>query len=392
MAGDSTVRGIVVDGFQDVVISNGYLGQSQTLGGIGIDLEGMSGDSVVGCFVGTNAAGTAASGNYEGIAGLATIGGLTAADRNVISGNVIGVSSQLIEGNDIGTDLTGRKAVGNGTGILVLDYAGASSQGPTIGGTAPNAGNIISGNRKAGVVTEVGDVLIEGNAIGVAADGSPLGNGGAGVVTNGAATIGGTVAGAGNTIADNGGDGVNIVAGLSFSDGMGMTADVAVRGNSIHDNAGVGVDYEGYGVIPNFPFPPAGDYPFVQDYPDLTSAAVSAGMATVSGTIDGTFGSLYAIDIYANDMPDAPGTAQGRDFLGSTTGITDSAGHLSFKAVVPDAAGLGNFTATAVSPTGSTSEFSPVSGSARPRRPRTSRWSPRPRRRRSPAASRRRSS
>ena len=87
----------------------------------------------------------------------------------------------------------------------------------------------------------MGGEAIEGNLIGTAADGTtPLGNGGNGVhvvmdgIDNGD-QIGGTTAGAGNTIADNGADGVLVSGGLG---GRGLV----VRGNSIDNNTGLGID------------------------------------------------------------------------------------------------------------------------------------------------------
>ena len=69
-----------------------------------------------------------------------TIGGTTAATRNIISGATFaniedrnGANNTLIEGNYIGTDATGTQALGGATGIQVL------ASGVTIGGTVAGA-------------------------------------------------------------------------------------------------------------------------------------------------------------------------------------------------------------------------------------------------------------
>jgi hypothetical protein len=97
-----------------------------------------------------------------------TIGGTTAAARNLISGNSTptappgyqgvgiadaGTTDNVVEGNFIGTDLTGRVALANlSAGLSIAD--GAS--GNTIGGTGL-AANIISGNGVDGVdITDQG--------------------------------------------------------------------------------------------------------------------------------------------------------------------------------------------------------------------------------------------
>src|SRR5262249_53333698 len=79
----------------------------------------------------------------------ATVGGTAMADRNVISGNTgDGVefnaagANNVVEGNFIGTDAAGDDALANGgQGVHVLNTAAV-----TIGGTAVDAGNVISGN------------------------------------------------------------------------------------------------------------------------------------------------------------------------------------------------------------------------------------------------------
>src|SRR5207249_10746390 len=83
------------------------------------------------------------------------IGGTSAADRNVISGNMQGIYvtgtlsvGNLIQGNFIGTDRTGHAAIGN-TPSHGVTIDGASNN--TIGGATPGARNVISGNGFFGI-------------------------------------------------------------------------------------------------------------------------------------------------------------------------------------------------------------------------------------------------
>jgi len=104
-------------------------------------------------------------------------------------------------------------ALGNAwSGVLTF---GSATE--TIGGTTAAARNVISGNGLTGVyLYQPGSTgnSVDGNLIGVAADGTtPLGNTTDGVLVNGAATntIGGKGA-AGNVISGNGGNGVYLLA------------------------------------------------------------------------------------------------------------------------------------------------------------------------------------
>src|SRR6185436_7345128 len=110
------------------------------------------------------AAGTANLGNSFGIelqsGGVQTpslnniIGGTVPGAGNLISGNFnsgIRVNSQqaVIQGNLIGTNFSGTSAIGNGTGIFASVFG--TPLEVIIGGTAPGARNVISGNTGDGV-------------------------------------------------------------------------------------------------------------------------------------------------------------------------------------------------------------------------------------------------
>ena len=77
--------------------------------------------------IGTDATGTVPlpNGTGVGIAGSAnTVGGTAAEARNLISGNGTGVFSYFsqdtrVQGNYVGTDATGTRAVANGTGVSI---------------------------------------------------------------------------------------------------------------------------------------------------------------------------------------------------------------------------------------------------------------------------------
>ena len=204
---------------------------------------GGGGNVFRGNFVGTDPTGAFAQPNNGGVnmgAPGERVGGTAPGDRNLISGNAacclntaIGLGSNgLIQGNLVGTDATGTRAIPNGIGIL------ASSAPLTIGGTASGAGNVISGNG-IGIFLSQSNTnnVVQGNRIGTTADGSgPLGNGD-GIQMNlggDTTTIGGFDPGEANLIAYNANAGVYVT-------GNGGSKN-AIRGNSIHDNGGLGID------------------------------------------------------------------------------------------------------------------------------------------------------
>lgn len=222
--GNSTVKGLAINRF----------------GGRGIDVP-SNGNLIQATFVGTNVTGTAPLGNGTGVevgGASNTIGGTTAAARNVISGNRgeglrisgSGATGNVVQGNYIGLDATGALPLGNGAGArgILINSAGAN----TIGGTAAGARNVVSANGLGiWIVQGTGGNRIEGNYIGTDASGTAdLGNS-QGIVIQASPNnvVGGTTAAARNIISGNNGAGVQIQS-------TGATGNL-VQGNFIGTDA-----------------------------------------------------------------------------------------------------------------------------------------------------------
>jgi hypothetical protein len=269
----SCVRGLVLNSFGNTDFGSGN-------NAIHLAGAGATGIVIAGNYIGTDPTGTQPVWNADGVlidggASGNTVGGTTAADRNVISGNYqaavnltdSGTKFNVIAGNYIGTDVSGLAAVPNsapnGLGVVRI-YGGASDN--LIGGSAPGAGNLISGNnitKLTGDISHTGDGIgitgvgtdrnkVQGNLIGTDRTGNvalPNGWHGSGVFIRGGAQC--------NVIGTNG-DGVNdgsegnIISG-NLSDGIDI-ADIGTDYNVVAGNIiGLGLDGStplgnGYGV------------------------------------------------------------------------------------------------------------------------------------------------
>ena len=306
-ASGSTIRGFVINGFDD----------------LGIRLDGTGGNTIVGNYVGTDATGTLALGN--GSTGIEVnspdniIGGTTANDRNLVSGNAAdgisfntGADDSFVWGNYIGTDITGTASLGNGGEGVDIDSAAVRI---SIGGTAAGEGNVIAFNASAGVIIE-----------------------------------------------DPG------------------TANIAVRGNQIFSNGGIGIELNGTavpggdGVTANDSGDTDGGPNYLQNYPGIDNAVASGGTVIITGHFSNQDGSrtrpnsTYSIDFFAN--PAAATGSEGRTYLGSISVTTNSSGDATFASLPLDFTGYAagdRITATATmtastggysAEIGSTSEFS----------------------------------
>ncbi|MCA9060056.1 MAG: hypothetical protein KDA85_16225, partial [Planctomycetaceae bacterium] len=281
----STIKGLVINQF----------------GKYGIQITDSIDHTIVGNFIGTDVSGTADRGNGEaGIllssgSGSNRIGGTTAADRNVISGNLdagivlngVGTSANLVYGNFIGLNSSGTAALGNGTnGIRIENTASVN----LIGGSLPGQGNVISGNSGIGVLVTGSSTsanVIQGNLIGLDESGSlAVSNGAFGISVDQDAkgtVIGGPQPGAGNIISGNTGSGGSAARGGIYVQGLNTT----IQGNL------VGLDVTGTTTIGN------GD-----------GSADSAGIV-VAGTTSGL--------LIGGDLPGEGNTIAGTNGKGITT-------------------------------------------------------------------------
>jgi hypothetical protein len=120
----------------------------------------------------------------------ATPGGNCSGDCNLISGNgkqgielyAADTYSNTISGNYIGVNVSGTAAISNNEGGVFLVVGPRYN---TIGGATAAEGNLISGNGSFGVALEHPDTMsntVQGNIIGLDVGGSDLGNSGNGVM------------------------------------------------------------------------------------------------------------------------------------------------------------------------------------------------------------------
>jgi hypothetical protein len=378
-----TGNGITLFRTSSVTIGGGSVGAGNLISGnrgTGILISNDSGPSrtvgntIQGNLIGTDPAGTAAVGNGNGIVINGgqnnTIGGTTAAARNIISGNIVhGIvirdSANGVQGNFIGTDITGTAKVGNGgDGVVVSGLFGFIANGVTIGGTTAAARNIISGSGLNGV--ELGDAsttLIQGNFIGTDVNGTGnLGNTGIGISLNSVNnTIGGVTAGAGNVIAFNG-----TAPGRQDSQGVfvsGFSSGISILGNSIFSNAALGINLGGGSdVIANDPCDADTGANNLQNYPVITTVANTVGAVNITGTLNSTASTTFRLEFFRNDVIDPSGYGEGQVFLGFANVTTDGSCNATFNVNFPAASGAGHITATATDSNGNTSEFSAAIG------------------------------
>ena len=260
-------------------------------GGGGILITGTAAqhDTVQGCYIGTDATGTAEVAN--GIAGITlqngaqlnTIGGMAAGTRNLISGNggdgilLDGVSLNNVIGNYIGADVTGTQPVPNILhGIEIVHNANNNVIGSDARASSPASGsNLIAFNRNDGVHVAQSSV---GNSI------------------------------RGNSITGNSALGINLAALADLSTG--------VTPNDVGDADGG----------PNH----------LQNFPVITDTGPGTNGGTeLDGTLNSTPNTTFILDFYNNTNASASGYGQGQQYLGSLKVGTNNSGNAPVHLYLP---------------------------------------------------------
>jgi hypothetical protein len=366
----NTVSGILL-GSADNIVGGSIAGEGNVISGneygIYTNASNATGNIVKGNYIGTNAAGTDKLGNTVSGVFLTSanniIGGSTAGDRNVISGNnqdgIVATGNNAtnnqIKGNYIGTNAAGTDELGNTLSGVFL-----SSANNIVGGSTAGDRNIISANGSSGVVLGNSSATgnrVQGNYIGTDVTGTAnLGNGifGGVEIFWGASnnTIGGTNSGEGNLITFNRGSGIAIYEDTSQPNNIGNS----FLGNQIFSNSQLGIDIDGDNAInPN----DLGDVDTgnnnLQNFPLLSSVSGN----TVNGFLNSNPNTNFRIEFFANTAYDPSGAGEGEVYLGFQQVTTDANGNATVTYNYTPVTGKPFLTATATNlTTGDTSEFS----------------------------------
>ncbi|MET0647259.1 MAG: Calx-beta domain-containing protein, partial [Pyrinomonadaceae bacterium] len=327
-AGDSVVRGLVINRFSGSGIF------IQTGGGNRIEgnIIGLDPDSIVRqANTGNGITISGSSSNIIGGTSPAQRNLITGNGGNGIS--VSGFGNQ-IKGNYIGTDATGMSTLadvsgGNSWGVVLSGVSGQTGPGNVVGGTEPGARNLISGNGAGGVDASSADAVVQGNYIGTNATGTTKLENGVGVQVRGAGVVlGGTTPEARNLISGN-----SIGVRLDFFiNNPSVTFKGNYIGTDVTGTAklgnGMGVYSSGQGVIGGTE-PGAGNLISGNVGAGIQLNCCGPGSTTVMGNLIGTdvtgtqpLGNMTGIDVQGSQHVIGSAAAGGRNVIsGNTTGI-----------------------------------------------------------------------
>ncbi|MEM9541080.1 MAG: hypothetical protein AAGA60_16455, partial [Cyanobacteria bacterium P01_E01_bin.42] len=333
-------NGIDIEQGTNNLIGGATEGSKNLISGNQHGVKVWSNDNIIqGNLIGTDITGTQVLGNsYNGITleqGTNNlIGGTTEGSENLISGNQNGVKirsgGNIIQGNLIGTNITGTQVLGNSYNGIDVEQ-GANN---LIGGTTEGSENLISGNQH-GVKIRSNDNIIQGNSIGTDITGTQiLGNSYNGIIIEKSSNnmIGGTIEGSKNLISGNQ-HGVKI-------EGEEATKN-SILGNSIFPIFGRGIDLD----------------QLAQNQiksPTLSLAQVSNNNTIVQGTLNHASNQMFRLEFFSNPQ----NNNGGQTFLGYQNVTTDGNGDASFNVSLLGVTAGQFVTATATDAEGNTSEFS----------------------------------
>ncbi len=376
-AGNNNIVGVNGDGSAgEAAERNVISGNDQK----GIYISSANNNRIAGNYIGVNKNGVTAlansgSGVYlqfsdEGnMIGSNGDGMADALEGNVISGNAgagislydatSGITYTRITGNAIGLGSDRQTLVPNGSSGVGI--SGATHT--TIGQDSDTQRNWISANLSGGIYLyeEHTDTQIIGNRIGITANSAAAGNSGDGIQISGVFKAGGESPKA---------DPVTLVQAnvLYNNSGAGIyVQDSALSGhkflsNFFRDNGGLGIDLFPFDVTANDPGDGDNGANLQQNYPLVTAVTQPTNTSLrVTGTLNSMPDLTFTVQLYAAIEADASGYGEGLEPIHTFSVTTNSSGNASFDQTFTYLLGAGRseFSAIAISPDGSTSEFGP---------------------------------
>jgi hypothetical protein len=305
------------------------------------------------------------------------VGGARPWEQNVISGNENGIDvlynlnqPNHIENNLIGTGPNGRDEVGNsGEGISVTG-SGPVIENNVIAASEDNGIHMSLSSTDPGSGQELG-ALITGNKIGLSDSEAPMGNGRWGVRIDSSSghTVGGEEDGQANQIAHNDLGGIQVQAGRHnrFSRnaiwdngsnqapgalGINLAADLLDQ-DVPTPNDPLDIDGE--------PGPPFNVSNNLQNHPQVLSVEKDDDKTIINAALESRPDTSYRLEFFVNANCEPQRHGEGESFLVAKTVTTSDNGKTGIGFKVPEKLDRSEYvTATATSPGGDTSEFSPA--------------------------------
>jgi hypothetical protein len=323
-ASSSTIRGINVQHCTSAIV-----------------IDGASGVNVYGNFIGTDATGTIAQPNGIGVfitgtANAVSVGEPSPAERNLISSNQVGVflgpatTGSAIDGNYIGTDITGMSALGSGTVGVAAEGNGHFIRSNLISGhtTGANASGVLLSNNATDFDVSVNRIGTQRTGVGSIPNrygillqpgpGTPVPIG----IGYGDSSTANVIA---NSLAD----------GVALRGGAPPALQIQILYNTYRNNTELAIDLNDDGPTANDPLDADTGPNALQNYPLLTSAVRSPGGAVqVNGTLHSEADEPYRIQLYFAASCGPSGAAEGA-FIEETDVTTDALGNAAFSFSVP---------------------------------------------------------
>jgi IPT/TIG domain/S-layer homology domain len=296
---------------------------------------------IYGNLIGLTAAGDAV---LQPPCGAADIGlNLQGTDFEIVANTIAGVGKGIVFSTGQSHEIKGNRIGTDVTGTVELGIGTegiqASGSNHTIGGAAAGDSNVIGG-AEPGILLGGTGHTVQGNYLGTDESGTiDLGNQTTGITANGSDhVVGGIGPGEANTIAFNG--------SISGAGVLVSGQRITVRGNRIYENrsgsspGGLGIELGSVGILINDEGDGDSGANGFQNYPILNSAgpALAQGAGTrIIGSLNSTASTTFDLDFYSN--PPCAARPQefleGEVYLGSEEVTTNGSGDVSFDITLP---------------------------------------------------------